>query len=62
MGTNPPNTDELSIGRLLADATARLRAAGVDSPRREARLLLAHVLGVSQEDIVAERLPLIVET
>jgi len=34
-----------------------LRAAGVDSPRREARLLFAHVLGVSQEDIVAERLP-----
>jgi release factor glutamine methyltransferase len=42
---------------LLAAAARRLQAAGIESPRREARLLLAHVLRVSQEDIVAERLP-----
>lgn len=56
MRTNAPNTENPSIGHLLADAAARLRAAGVESPRREARLLLTHVLGVTQEDIVAERL------
>jgi release factor glutamine methyltransferase len=38
---------------ILLDATTRLRAAGVESPRREARLLLAHVLGLRPEDIVA---------
>jgi release factor glutamine methyltransferase len=32
--------------RLLDDATARLAAAGVESPGPDARLLLAHVLGV----------------
>ena len=40
----------------LLTAAARLRVAGVESPRREARLLLAHVLGVKQEDIVAGRI------
>lgn len=30
-----------------------LRAAGIESPRREARLLLAHALGVRQEAILA---------
>ena len=50
-------TDELPAERILASAAARLRAAGVDSPRREARLLLAHVMNVRQEDIVAGRLP-----
>jgi release factor glutamine methyltransferase len=51
------NTDVLSIDDLLASAAARLRAAGVESPRREARLLLAHVLDVGQEDIVAGSVP-----
>ena len=50
-------TDELSVERILATAAARLRAAGVESPRREARLLLAHVLHARQEDIIAGRLP-----
>jgi len=39
---------------LLTAAAKRLRAAGVDSPRREARLLLAHALGVTQEDLIAK--------
>jgi release factor glutamine methyltransferase len=42
---------------MLSKAASRLRAAGVDSPRREARLLLASVLGIAQEDIVAENVP-----
>ncbi len=41
----------------LLSATERLRAAGVESPRREARLLLAHVLGLRPEDIVSGNLP-----
>ncbi len=41
--------------QLLDEGTARLRAAGVEAPRLEARLLLAHGLGVSQEDIIAQR-------
>jgi release factor glutamine methyltransferase len=40
---------------ILLDATTRLRAAGVESPRREARRLLAHVLGLRPEDIVSGR-------
>jgi release factor glutamine methyltransferase len=40
-----------AIDALLAAAAARLDAAGVESPRREARLLLAHALGVRQEDL-----------
>ena len=43
------------VSTVLADAVVRLRAAGVESPRREARLLLAHVLGVQVLDIVAGR-------
>ena len=45
------------IATLLTHAASRLRAAGVESPRAEARLLLAHVLGVRQEDIVAGQVP-----
>jgi release factor glutamine methyltransferase len=38
----------------LCWGTRQLRAAGVDSPRLEARLLLAHVLGVTQEALIAD--------
>jgi release factor glutamine methyltransferase len=38
---------------LLAAAARRLQAAGVESPRREARLLLAHALGARPEDFLA---------
>src|SRR5258708_31735254 len=41
----------------LLSATDRLRAARVQSSRREARLLLAHVLGLRPEDIVSGNLP-----
>jgi release factor glutamine methyltransferase len=43
---------------ILTGATERLRAAGVESPRREARLLLAHVLGIRPEEIVSGRFSL----
>ena len=42
---------------MLPAATERLRAAGVDSPRGEARRLLAHVLGVTPEDIISGNIP-----
>ena len=36
---------------LIADASARFESVGIDSPRADAELLLAHVLGVSRGDI-----------
>jgi release factor glutamine methyltransferase len=39
------------LRRVLAEATERLAAAGVDSPRWDAEQLLAHVLGVSRTSL-----------
>lgn len=36
---------------LIANASARFESVGIDSPRADAELLLAHVLGVSRGDI-----------
>lgn len=44
-GQSDPGT--ATLGATLDRATAALRGAGIDSPAREARLLLAHVLGES---------------
>jgi len=41
--------------RILVSAIGRLRAAGIESPRLEARLLLAHVMNADQLDIMSER-------
>ena len=38
----------------LAQATVALRAAGIDNPRLEARLLLGHALGITQEALLAD--------
>jgi release factor glutamine methyltransferase len=38
---------------ILDEAAARLREAGVESPRSEARLLLAHAMGIPREDIIS---------
>jgi len=38
----------------LMRATAMLRAVEIDNPRLEARLLLAHALGISQEELLAD--------
>jgi release factor glutamine methyltransferase len=39
--------------KILDDAASCLREAGVESPRAEARLLLAHAMGVAREDIIS---------
>ena len=47
-----------TLADLLADATARLADAGVDQPRREARLLLAHATGLDPASLLRDmRLP-----
>lgn len=38
--------DPATIGAVLADAARRLTAAGIDQPRLDARILLAHALGM----------------
>jgi release factor glutamine methyltransferase len=43
----------LSIRDLLHDAAGRLSAAGVDSARTDARILLAHAMDVTREDLIA---------
>jgi release factor glutamine methyltransferase len=43
----------LSIRDLLHDAAGRLSAAGVDSARTDVRILLAHAMGVTREDLIA---------
>ena len=40
------------VGELLASAERTLAAAGIEQPRREARLLLAHALGIEAGAIV----------
>jgi release factor glutamine methyltransferase len=42
-----------AIGEAMADATARLKTAGVDSPKLVAQMLLAHTLGVPRANIMA---------
>ena len=42
---------------ILDEAALRLRDAGVESPRAEARLLLAHAMGVRREDIISGAYP-----
>lgn len=46
-------TARLNVGQALANAATRLQAAGVEGARRDARLLLAHVLDVGAEAILA---------
>jgi len=42
-----------TVGALLDDAVARLRASGSESPRLDAELLLGHAVGVDRTAIVA---------
>jgi len=44
-----------SLGRALDWAAERLRAAGIDNPRLEARLLAAHAAGLSPTDVIGRR-------
>lgn len=41
------------LGQILAASTARLREAGVEGARRDARLLIGHLLGIGQAEMVA---------
>lgn len=41
-------SSEVAVGALLADATQRLAGAGVETPRVDAELLLAHAAGVAR--------------
>ncbi len=43
----------VKVGQLLADAVARLRDSGSESPRLDAELLLGHAVGVGRTAIVA---------
>jgi len=43
----------IAVAGAQDDAAGRLRAAGIDDPRREARLLLAHALGVDPAAVLA---------
>ena len=43
----------MSIRDLLHDAADRLAAAGVDGARTDARILLAHAMGISREELIA---------
>ena len=44
----------MTRAELLTDIARRLAQAGVESPRREARLILAHGLGLGAELLIAE--------
>jgi len=44
-----------TVGSLLADARRRLEAAGCDTPRLDAELLLAEMLGVDRARLVIDR-------
>jgi release factor glutamine methyltransferase len=44
----------LSIADLLAEAATRLRTAGIEQPRLEARWLLGHILGLSASELILQ--------
>jgi release factor glutamine methyltransferase len=44
-----------SAGDLLNEASQALAAAGIENPRREARLLLAHAAGIDQATLLRDR-------
>lgn len=48
----------MSLGRVLTEAAAQLEAAGIDSPRLDARVLLGAVLGVSPAAVPSHAGPL----
>ena len=43
-----------SVSQALSDATAVLTAAGCDTPRLDAELLMSYVLGVGRERLVID--------
>lgn len=53
---------ERGLAGILTQAANRLKAAGIENPRMEARILLAHASKASVEDIIAERIVLTSDT
>lgn len=47
---------ESGLASIVAQAANRLRDAGIENPRMEARILLAHACGATAEGIIAERI------
>jgi release factor glutamine methyltransferase len=47
------SVESLSIRDLLHAAADRLKQAGLDSARLDARILLAHAMGVSRDDLIS---------
>src|SRR5207253_6958278 len=45
----------VTVGETLAEAERRLAAAGVDTPRVDAELLVGHVLGLTRSQVYADR-------
>lgn len=45
----------MRVADVLRQATLRLRTAGIENPAREARLLLAHAAGLTQEALLGAR-------
>jgi release factor glutamine methyltransferase len=52
----PKSAESWTVGRLLDWTTGHLRTKGVDSPRLEAEVLLAHALGCRRIDLYARYL------
>ncbi|MBB5693947.1 peptide chain release factor N(5)-glutamine methyltransferase [Muricoccus pecuniae] len=54
-GCEPPGSEHgTSVGAFLCQAGQVLRAAAVEAPRLEARMLLAHAMGCRQEDLLRD--------
>jgi release factor glutamine methyltransferase len=51
-----PASEKGEFGGILSKASAALKAVGIENPRMEARILLAHALGATAEDVIAERI------
>jgi len=54
-GCEPPGSNHgESVGAFLCQAGQVLRAAGIEAPRLEARLLLSHAMSCRQEDLLRD--------
>ena len=52
----PKSAESWTVGRLLDWTTGHLRGKGIESPRLESELLLAHALGCRRIDLYARYL------
>jgi release factor glutamine methyltransferase len=54
-GSKSRRLREATVARTVRDATERLAAAGCETPRLDAELLVAEALGVRREDLLLDR-------